>query len=84
MNASSFHDTVAYTEHVDGVIVGGDCLRGDLFYHGRQQGRSFYGATAAELTDRANAFIEERRVECGEAFALIWPDRSGWSLRIRD
>lgn len=68
-------------EDVSGQIVGGEYVQGAVYYDGRKQGRCLYGRTDEELRRQADAFIAEKREECGQAFAMIWP-KPLWELRI--
>jgi hypothetical protein len=61
-------------------IIGGDHLRGRLFYNGEEQCYpGFYADTEAELIEKANAAIQRLRAENG-CIGLYLEDK--FELRI--
>lgn len=79
----SIHDTLRDDE-VGGIIIGGDYIAGRLYYNDRIQSSHFYADSDGDLLVAANARLDEIKSECGRAFDDIFPNKSGWELRIYD
>lgn len=68
-------------DDVNGVIVGGDFICGQLFYDGRPQTQKFYADSEDELIEMARAKKREF-IESVEGVLGVYEDDSLWQLRI--
>lgn len=68
-------------EIVDGIIIGGSHMTGQLFYEGRPQSGKLHGDSDDELREEARKAKQGWKDQCGEAFSMIYPNNA-WELRI--
>lgn len=74
---------LAYTDDVNGQIIGRVMLQGALYYDGRRQGRVLWAETDDAMLKRAKEELAAIKTSCGEAFGLIYR-KAAWELRICD
>lgn len=79
MNTTTYKD---FTDDVQGVVVGTYFQQAFLTYEGRKQGSTIYARTDEEAKEVANAYIQNQREECGEAFAMIYPNKAAWQVKF--
>ena len=70
-----------FTDDIDGTIIGGDYVTGQLCYETRPQGRQLYADDAAGLRIEAGNLLRQIKADCGRVFADIYP-HDEWTLRI--
>jgi hypothetical protein len=73
---------IHFTDDVSGVIVGTDYIQGILTYENRKQGGDMYASSENELKSMAADKLREMKVDCGDAFYLIYPDKMAWTVKI--
>jgi hypothetical protein len=73
---------IHFTDDVSGVIVGTDYIQGILTYENRKQGSDMYASSENELKSMSVDKLWEMKVDCGDAFYLIYPDKMAWTVKI--
>ena len=69
-------------DETNGTVIGDISVTGQLYYQDKPQGQSFHASNEYALLRLADARIEQFRTDCGSMFDYIYPDKSGWSMRI--
>jgi hypothetical protein len=66
-------------DEVNGTVIGGNWLTGQIFYDGRSQSQKFTADTEQELRDTAEQKVKELK----ELRSIgLYQDNSKWELRI--
>jgi hypothetical protein len=71
-----------FEEEVNGQIIGGDFLTGQLFYDNRPQRHPFYGNTDEELVEKAKKIKADLIAENSGFPCYLYQDDSKFELRI--
>jgi hypothetical protein len=69
-------------DDVNGAIIGGDYGRAWVTYCGRKQGPACYPCNEAEAYQMCNEIKEKIKVDCGDAFAMIYRNADGWMFNF--
>ena len=72
-----------FTDDVNGQIIGGDHVTGQLYYEDRPQRSQLYADDTDALRRQAADTLAQIKQECRHAFAEIYP-RDAWTLRIHE
>lgn len=71
-----------FDDDVNGQIIGGNYGVAWLTYKGRRQGQTVHEETELAAIAKLEQQLEEKKVECGKAFAMIYPDKNGWRINL--
>lgn len=69
-------------EEVNGIVVGGDFVTGQLFYDGRSQSQKLYAQSESELMEYATELMNKLKAENGGYPTYLYQDNNKWELRI--
>jgi len=70
-----------FTDDVSGQVIGDFLSQAFVTYEGRKQGPTLYVRNDEEAKHKAQIYIDELRADCGEAFRMIYPNKS-WSIKF--
>lgn len=78
MNTTTYKD---FSDDVSGQVIGAFVQQAFLTYEGRKQGPAMYVKTDAEAKELAQAYINNQRQEFGDAFSMVYPNKS-WQIKF--
>ena len=69
-----------YFEDVNGEIIGGEYGECWITYEDRPQCKRQYVQSRDEADSVCQALLDEIRLECGQVFHDIYPNKKGWKF----